>query len=435
MSILSRLFKHELINGSFYIFIGSMFANFLAFLLNLFLARNLSYADYAIFASLLSIVTLASIPAGSINTIIVKFATEYFAEYHYDKLKNLYVNALKMISAISVFLVVLFTVFSFSLASYLHIDNIWYVIITGFIISIYYLNMLHTAFLQSMLKFGFISFMNAFGGIVKLLVGVGLVFLGFGALSGIWAIFAMTLGMFLVAFVPLMKVISARSSDNSIRLDTKEIFRYAVPTFVTMLFLTSFTSSDVLLVKHFFTSQVAGYYAGLSLIGRVIFYFTFPIPLVMFPLLVKRHKMGKSFLNLFYLALVLVLLPSVMISTVYFVFPSFIINLFLGGRDYLFVSKYLGIFGVYLTVFSLVNVCVNFFLSLNKTKVAYPVVLAAIMQVILIYAFHADFYQVIGVSLIDSFVLLVFLLLAILKSYGSFEKIKEAVIFLNTPTV
>jgi len=89
------------------------------------------------------------------------------------------------------------------------------------------------------------------------------------------------------------------------------MFSYAVPTFVTVLFLTSFTSTDVILVKHFFNSHDAGFYAGLSLIGKVIFYFTAPIPAVMFPLLVKRHATGKNFVNLFYLALILVILPSV----------------------------------------------------------------------------------------------------------------------------
>ena len=93
--------RHELISGSFYIFLGSMFSNVLAFFLNLFLARNLSYADYAVFASLLSVITLASIPAGSINTIIVKFATDYFVKKQSEKLKRLYVVFFKFILGLS----------------------------------------------------------------------------------------------------------------------------------------------------------------------------------------------------------------------------------------------------------------------------------------------------------------------------------------------
>lgn len=435
MNLLNKLLKHELINGTFYIFIGSIFANFLAFLLNLFLARSLTYADYAIFASLLSVITLAAIPAGSINTVIVKFATDHFVKNENDKLKTLYLMFFKFVLGLSLFIIALFFIFSALLMNYLHIDNVWYVIVTGFVISSFYLNTLNNAFLQSLLKFKFMSFLSIFGSFIKLIVGVILVILGYRVFGGLGALFFMTFGMYLVAYAPLTKILKEKLSDKKISLNTKQMFTYAVPTFIAVLFLTSFTSMDVILVKHFFSPHVAGFYAGLSLIGKVIFYFTAPIPAVMFPLLVKRHATGKGFNNLFYLALLLVILPSVAITSFYFVFPSFVINLFLGGRDYLYVAPYLGIFGLYLTVFSLVNVCVNFFLSLNKTNISILVVLAAVSQIILIYIFHSNFYQVIGVSLSVLSLLFIALFFIFFKNYGNFGKLKESIAFLNNPSV
>ncbi|HUD09777.1 MAG TPA: oligosaccharide flippase family protein [Patescibacteria group bacterium] len=430
-----KLISHELISGSFYVFIGGMIANGFAFLLNLFLARSLSYSDYAIFASLLSVITLASIPAGSINTVIVKFATNLFVKNENDRLKTLYMLFFKFVLGLSIFIIFLFAIFSVPLMNYLHMDNVWYVIITGFVISSFYLSTLNGAFLQSLLKFKFISLLNILGSSIKLIVGVLLVFLGYRAFGGLGAIFSMTFGMFLIAYLPLVKILKQKSSNKSIALNTKQMLTYAVPTFITVLFLTSFTSMDVILVKHFFNSHDAGFYAGLSLIGKVIFYFTAPIPMVMFPLLVKRHATGVNFNNLFYLALLLVVLPSVAITAFYFVFPNFVINLFLGGREYLSVAKYLGIFGVYLTVFSLVNVCVSFFLSLNKTNVSALVVFAAITQIILIYIFHTNFYQIIGVSMLISVSLFIALLFIFFKNYGNTKHLKETITFLNTTGV
>lgn len=435
MNPLNKIVSHELVSGSFYIFTGSIFANFLAFLLNLFLARNLSYADYAIFASLLSVITLAGIPAGSINTVIIKFATDYFVKNENDKLKTLYLFFLKFVVVLSIFIIALFFIFSGFLKDYLHIDNIWYVIVSGFVISSFYLSILNNAFLQSLLKFKFMAFLSIFGSFLKLVVGVILVILGYRVFGGLGALFFMTFGMYLAAYLPLRKILKEKSSDKKISLNIKQMFSYAVPTFITVLFMTSFTASDVILVKHFFTPHTAGFYAGLSLIGKVIFYFTAPIPAVMFPLLVKRHATGVNFNNLFYLALILVILPSVAITAFYFVFPNFVINLFLGGREYLYVSKYLGIFGLYVTVFSLVNVCVNFFLSLSKTNISILVVLAAVFQIILIYIFHSNFYQIIGVSLIVSSLLLVSLLYVFFKDYGNFGKLKETIAILNSSAV
>jgi len=430
-----KILKHELISGSFYIFIGSMVANVLAFLLNLFFARSLSYADYAIFASLLSVITLAGIPANSINTIIVKFATKYFVNNQYDNLKSLYVVFFKLVLIIVIFILTLSLILGLPLKDYLHIDNVWYVIIAGLAIGTFYLSILNTAFLQSLLKFKFISFLTTFGGILKLISGVILVILGYKAFGALWSIFFMTLGMFIIGFLPLFKILKTRQSGKKISLNSKEILSYAIPTFTTVLFLTSFTSTDVILVKHFFNPHLAGFYAGMSLIGKVIFYFTFPIPMVMFPLLVKRHSTGKNFLNLFYLSLILVLLPSVAITAFYFVRPAFVINLFLGGREYLYVAKYLGIFGLYLTVFSLVNVCVNFFLSLNNTKILFLVVPAAILQIILIYLYHANFYEVIAISLLISSVLLIALLAVFFKSYSNFKQLRQNLSLLTSPGI
>lgn len=417
MNLLNRLLKHELISGSFFLFAGGIIGNFLAFILNLFLARNLSYAEYGIFASLLSIVTLAFIPASSISTIIVKFATNYFAQKDITKFSAFYRLSAKFTIIISITLFGIFTALSYPLAIFLKLDSILYGIVTALIISAYYLFSLNLAFLQSLLMFPIISIINVAAGVIKLLAGISFVVLGFKEFSGLLAIFFMTVGSFLIAFVPLRKFINLKSAKN-IAFPTKEIFSYSVPAFFTVLFLTSFTSTDVILVRHLFDAKSAGFYAGLSLIGKVIFYFTAPIPMVLFPLLVKRHAIGASYKKLFYLALGLVLIPSLLISGFYIMFPQLVINIFLGGRQYLEIAQFLGIFGIYLTIFSLVNVCVSFFLSFNETKIWFLVIPAAILQSILIYFFHANFYQVIHVSIFVCTLLFIALLFYYFKRYN-----------------
>jgi len=262
--------KHELVVGSLYIFSGSIFGNFLAFILNLFLARNLSYADYAIFASLLSVITLAAIPASSINTVIVKFATAFFVKEQNDKLKTLYLLFFKLVLGLSLFIIFLFFVFSIPFKNYLHIDNAWYIIASGFVIAAFYLSTLNTAFLQSLLKFKFMAITNIAGSILKLTVGVVLVALGYKVFGGLGALFSMMSGMYLISYFPLSNILKEKSSAKKISLNIKQMLSYAVPAFVTTLFLTSFVSIDVILVKHFFNPHMAGFYAGLSLMGKVI---------------------------------------------------------------------------------------------------------------------------------------------------------------------
>ena len=165
MEFIKKIATHELVSGSFYLFLGSIIANFLAFILNWFLARNLSYADYAIFASLLSLITLAAIPANSINTIIVKFATDYFVTNQMGKLKHLYAYFFKSILFICVLIVGLGVVLANPLARYLNLNNSLYILISAIAIATFYLNTLNMGFLQGLLKFKFISFFNISGGI------------------------------------------------------------------------------------------------------------------------------------------------------------------------------------------------------------------------------------------------------------------------------
>lgn len=396
---LHNLLHHELVSGGFYVFCGSIVGSFLAFILNLFLARSLSYGEYAAYASLVSVITLATIPSNSINTIIVKFATNFFVKKQNHELKNLYILFLKFILGLSTFIILFFFLISVPLKNYLNIDNGWYVIFSGFVISSFYINVLNGAFLQGLLKFKFIAFTNIIGSITKLMVGILLVFLGFRVVGGLGGLLLMMLVMYFSGFIPLLKIIKEESANKRITLNLKHIFTYAIPTFICILFLTSFISIDVVLVKHFFDSRMAGFYAGLSLMGKAIFYFTGPIPIVMFPLLVKRHAKGLDFNKIFYLALILVTIPSVLITAFYFIFPDVVIKFFLGGREYLMAAPYLGFFGLYLTIYSLVNVCVNFFLALNKKKISIFVALAAILQIILIYIYHSNFYQIVTISI------------------------------------
>lgn len=398
LGIGKKLLTHELVSGTAFMFVGSIIGNILAFLFNLFLARSLTYADYGIFATLSSFITLASLPANSINTIIVKFATRFFSRNETERAEAFYKESAKLILFIGFIIFLCFALLAIPLKNFLHIDNIWYILLVGLNVAFIYFMTLNSGFLQSLLKFVYISFLNVIGNLAKLLIGIFLVFLGLKAFGGLWAIFAMSFMAFALGFLPLRFLFQKKSLQKE-PIPKKEILQYAIPAALAVFALTSLTSVDVILVKHFFSAHEAGFYAGLSLVGKVIFYFTAPIPLVMFPLIVKRHSIGKSYVNLLYVALFLVFIPSFAVTAFYFLFPELVIDIFLGGRDYQEIAQYLGMFGIFITIFSMLNVCVNFFLSIGNIRATSFVIFGAILQVILLLLFHANFAQVIQVSI------------------------------------
>ena len=95
-----RFISHELITGSFFVFLGSMTNNVFSFLFNLFLVRTFSTSDYGIYASLLSLITLSSFLSQSFVTIIVKFAADYFAENKINEAALLYKKLFRYIKVL-----------------------------------------------------------------------------------------------------------------------------------------------------------------------------------------------------------------------------------------------------------------------------------------------------------------------------------------------
>jgi len=415
--ILRKTVQHELISGSLFVSMGFVISSFLSFVFNLFLARNLSYSDYGEYASLLSIFTLAAIPTMSLTAVVVRFAAMYFANEELDKAAFFYKRMLLFWGAISVLIFLLFYISTPYLSGFLKIKDLRLIVILGVAIAFSYFAVVNMAFLQSLTRFRLLSALTIFGSAGKLILGIGLIFSGFKVLGAVIAITLMTFTNFLIGIIPLKYLLKIRN-EKKVALHSKDLVKYGIPTSLTLLFLSSFISSDVLLVKHFFSVTEAGYYGGLSLIGKVIFYFTGPIPLVMFPLLVRRHSKGESYKNLLYISLILVLLPSVAITLFYHFFPEFTMNFFLGGGEFLRAGKYLGILGVFLTIFSLVNVVVNFFLSLNKTRVLFLVAAGSLFQIVLIYNFHKTFGEIIISSILACGLLLIGLLLYYVKLYG-----------------
>lgn len=417
-SFLNRILgilNHELISGSFYVLVGTTLSSLLAFFLNLFFARTLTYQDYGVFASLMSLITLFTIPAQSLSSIIVRYATSFFARNEFDRAGALYIRSFKYLIIGGVLFNIVFMLFSPLISDFLKINQLGLLFLVGISVAIFYIATLNLAFIQSLLKFKLLGFIFLIAGVGKLAGGVILVLLGFSVYGAIFATFIFSFLDFIFSLYPLKKVI--KNARNSVGIGIKAFSSYAIPAGVAVISLSSFISTDVLLVKHFFSPTDAGLYGGLSLIGKVIFYFTGPIAIAMFPLIVKRHELKEKFNNLFYLSIFLVLIPSVVITLFYFIFPQFTIQLFLGGRQYLSMGPFLGLFGIFLTIFSLNNVFVSFFLSIKRTTVSIITLLMAVLQIFFIYIFHSDFYQIIYVSIATSVMLLIFLMVYYLKFY------------------
>ena len=152
---------------------------------------------------------------------------------------------------------------------------------------------------------------------------------------------------------------------------------------------------------------------------------------VMFLLIVKKHAKSESYNNVFKMAIVLVSIPSILISTFYFLYPDLSISFFIKNEIYRSASGLLGLFGIFITTYSLIMLFVYYFLSIKKTNVYIPILLAALSQLLLITLYHGSLFVVVIISLLVTLVLLATLIIYYIKTYGEYKRINNVAGILN----
>ncbi|NBB20167.1 oligosaccharide flippase family protein [Runella sp. CRIBMP] len=153
-------------------------------------------------------------------------------------------------------------------------------------------------------------------------------------------------------------------------------------------------NSDVLIVKHYFTTQEAGLYAALALIGRVVYFGTWSVVMVLFPKVIEQKKKGLPTHQLLVKSFAIVALIAAIIVAGCLAFSEWIVGT-LFGKNYLSISTYLWQYASVTALFACANVWVYYHLSLDRKTPILLSLLAGILQFFLLYVKHGNFGDVI----------------------------------------
>jgi len=416
---IKNLIANQLIAGSAVLFAGNMLANFGNYLYHLLMGRMLGPIDYGVLASLIAVSYLMSIPIATLTLTVVKYTSALRGQKRLTVVNYFYqwITRKSLIYGLAGFLIFIF--FSPWLASFLHLDSVLLLLIVGGISFLGIFLAINLATLQGFLHFGKFALSNITSVAIKLVSAVLLVYWGHRVLGALSATLAGSFIGYLLALIFTREII--REKQRRQGFEGREIVAYALPVFFSILAFTSLYTTDIILVRHFLPAQEAGFYAALATLGKIIFFASSPIVMVMFPMVSERHANGKKYINLLSLSLGLVFLACLGISGVYFLFPKLMINI-LYGSQYLPASPYLWLFAIFLSFYSFCYLLVSFFLSIKKVKVVVFPVIAAATQVVLISIFHQSLSQIIWVSISVLGLLLAGLLVYFFLNYDRTKK-------------
>lgn len=401
--------KHPLFSGSLIMMIGSNSANFFNLLYHFIMGKMLGPGSYGELAAIISLLGLLGIIPVSLSLVVIKYVAMAKGNSEISALISWFKTKVLLFSLIFSGLIFFASPIIFP---FLRLDNAFYLILVviGFFFST--LALINRSILQGLLKFKEMIISLLAETALKLLISILLVYLGFqvsGAIGG----FALSviLGWYITNFY-----LRHLRKQVSVKVNRKQILSFITPVLIQSFATTSLYSSDVVLVKHFFPSHEAGLYGALSTLGKIIFFGAGPIGAVMFPMISRRSSRGEGYSKIFIYSSLATLLISIVVLLIYWLLPKFVISV-LYGSFYLEASNLLVWFGIFMTLFTLSSLLINFNLSLGRTKVVLIPIVAAVLQIIAIWFYHDSLSIVIMIS-----ILITALLLGILLIYSSYEK-------------
>ena len=174
-----------------------------------------------------------------------------------------------------------------------------------------------------------------------------------------------------VIVIPLLKY--KQEKDVVIKNDWKEFILMIVAFF---LLTTPFTV-DLVLVNSDFRAD----YSSLSLLGKIVYFACVTTSSVMFARLSNEKDTKKQKKSLL-LAVGLSALIGIVLSLIFFFFGKTVITLSV-GESYLNINKYMGVFGLCMTGYSVVYMIANYFITRGTYSYIFVLLFASILQIVL----------------------------------------------------
>jgi O-antigen/teichoic acid export membrane protein len=383
--------------------------NFFYYVYQLSMGLLLTPEQYSILCSLTSLLIILQVMSQTITTTIAKFTSKLKAEKKMAEINYLWSYALKKSIVVGITLFTLFTILSPIISRFLNLDNLAYPIILFSSMIFTLMLAVNWGIFQGLQKFWVFGSSQTIASFLRFGIAVLLVYLGSGIYGALAAIPVSFILILLITLIPFRT-----SSNSGFKKTTSAMYSYVWLALLSIFAITVLTNADMILVRHYLSATEAGNYSAISVLGRITFYVPGGIALALFPKTSELFETGAKSYRLLKKAMLYTLLLVGSVILVYRFFPEFIIN-FLFGSKYPFVAPYLFKYSLAMGLFAISYLLMNYLLSLNRTKVVYPLLGTMLLELGLIVLFHSTISQVVNIMLISGGACMVFVVLFYLK--------------------
>ena len=215
--MIKKIFSNELMRGSLILFITFNIFNLLNFIFQFSMARMLGPADFSVLASIMTLLYFLALPSESIQTIVSRYTSKFNVKKENGKIKNLLIKSLKKSSLVALILFILLLPIFFLFGYFLDIP-FSLVALSGVVLFSFFLIPTTRGVMQGMKKFGALGSNMILDSLIKVVIAVILVYLGFGVYAAVGSIIIGGLVALSISLIPLKDVMKSKIEITAIKL-------------------------------------------------------------------------------------------------------------------------------------------------------------------------------------------------------------------------
>ena len=406
----------RVLSGSIIMLLSTIVVSCINFVFNAAMARMLGPARFAQVAVANTILMLISAVSLSFQMVCAKFVARNDTN---EQKTGVYKSLLGKAWIVSLGVGFVLAITQKPVAAYLHMPDPWILAVLAIGIGAYVPLGIHRGAMQGNCEFKKLSGSYISEAVAKLVMGVFLVALGYEVLGAVGALSASVIVAYLVP--PLsagFKVKAARPSEPASFGEGMQ----AIVFFVGQVIINNI---DILLVKHFFPPALAGMYAVVAMMGRVLYLACWQVVSAMFPVSAAAKPREEN-PNVVLVPLVFVVVIAVVFMLAVSFFPGLIVQLIFGSGFHE-AEPLLTLYAAATGLYALSAVLMAYEMSRRIANTGWLQLMFSGILVAAIGAFHSSLHEVILVQIVLRAVMLVIVTYPFLRRYRQFLLAQESV--------
>lgn len=374
--------KDNILKPASFLFIIMAIVAVINFVYNIVMSRMLTVSDFGDLRALFSILMILAIPTSAMQTMMAKFTAEFY-KTNLGKLKSLSLHTLIFVLVLGFIFMVIFSSFRHSIFNYLRVSSTGLVVLLGPLMLLILIGSVILGIYQGLERFVLLGVNNLIGTILKLLLGIVFVSLGYATLGVLYGLIISGLVITLVFGLMLIFLFRKETTPKA-SYNRQDIYTYSGYALGVLICFSLISQIDILIVKNKFLPTQAGLYACAAVIGKGFLFLPVPVVTVLFPKVVENNKMGRNSLPVLIQSLVISLVLCTIGTGVCFFFPDDLIKIF--GAKYAEATYLIKIFGLAMSPFALFYVLMNYFLSEYRLKFFYYCLLTCVLGIVILFS-------------------------------------------------